>query len=124
MKTYEVVRELVKLMDDNKPEQKKILWDAFTKMFDLMVEEYEHKKVAAVAAKAFEEKAVATSKAKAAASPKAKVQSKRKKIDWPKAEACRKAGWDYTKIADELGCSYATVYNHFTSKTQAKGATK
>lgn len=114
MKTYEVVRELVKMMDDNKPEQKKILWDAFTKMFDLMVEEYEHKKVAAVAAKAFEEKA------KAAASPKAKVQSKRKKIDWPKAEACRKAGWDYTKIADELGCSYATVYNHFN----VKGATK
>ena len=118
MKTYEVVRELVKLMDDNQPEQKKILWDAFTKMFDLMVEEYEHKKVAAVAAKA--------DKVKAAASPKAKAQpkGKRKAIDWPKAEACRKAGWDYTKIADELGCSYATVYNHFTSKTQAKGATK
>ena len=83
-------------------------------MFDLMVEEYEHKKVAAVAAKA--------DKVKAAASPKAKAQpkGKRKAIDWPKAEACRKAGWDYTKIADELGCSYATVYNHFN----VKGATK
>ena len=64
MKTYEVVRELVKMMDDNKPEQKKILWDAFTKMFDLMVEEYEHKKVAAVAVKA--------DKFKAAASPRQK----------------------------------------------------
>ena len=114
MKTYEVVRELVKMMDDNQPEQKKILWNAFTDMFDLMVEEYEHKKVAAVAAKA--------DKVKAAASPKAKAQpkGKRKAIDWPKAEACRKAGWDYAKIADELGCSYATVYNHFN----VKGATK
>ena len=114
MKTYEVVRELVKMMDDDHPKQKAILWDSFTKMFDLMVEEYEHKKVAAVAAKA--------DKVKAAASPKAKAQpkGKRKAIDWPKAEACRKAGWDYTKIADELGCSYATVYNHFN----VKGATK
>lgn len=114
MKTYEVVRELVKMMDDNQPEQKKILWDAFTKSFDLMVEEYEDKKATAAAVKA--------DKVKAAASPKAKAQpkGKRKAIDWPKAEACRKAGWDYTKIADELGCSYATVYNHFN----VKGATK
>ena len=97
MKTYEVVRELVKMIDDNQPKQKEILWDAFTKMFDLMVSEYEQKNVAVVKAKA---------------EPKAK----RKAIDWPKAEACRKAGWDYAKIADELGCSYATVYNHFKAK--------
>ena len=112
MKTYEVVRELVKLMDDNQPKQKEILWPAFTKMFDLMVEEYEAKKSTATAVK--------TSKVKAAATPKAKAQPKRLKIDWPKAEACRKAGWDYTKIADELGCSYATVYNHFKAKEGTK----
>ena len=97
MKTYEVVRALVKMMDEDQPKQKEILWDAFTKMFDLMVAEYEQKKVATVKAKA---------------EPKAK----RKPIDWPKAEACRKAGWDFKKIADELGCSYNTVYNHFTKE--------
>lgn len=39
----------------------------------------------------------------------------RKPIDWPKAEACRKAGWSIPKIADELNCAEATVYNHFKS---------
>ena len=120
MKTYEVVRELVKLMDDNQPKQKAILWDAFTKMFDLMVEEYEDRKYTAVIQKAAD--AAGASKVKATASPTAKAQPKgrRKAIDWPKAEACRKAGWDYAKIADELGCSYNSVYNHFNTK----GATK
>ena len=115
MKTYEVVRELVKMMDDSQPKQKAILWDSFTKMFDLMIEEYEAKRVTADAAQA--------DKVMAAATPKAKAQPKRKtKIDWPKAAACRQAGWDYKKIADELGCSYATVYNHFN--TERKGVTK
>ena len=34
-------------------------------------------------------------------------------IDWPKAEACHNAGWDYAKIADELKCTEQTVRNHF-----------
>ena len=48
-----------------------------------------------------------------AAAPKKKPG--RKPIDWPKAEACRKAGWSIPKIADELNCAEATVYNHFKS---------
>ena len=55
---------------------------------------------------------------KAAAKPK--TATKRKKIDWPKAEACRKAGWDYQQIADELGTSYNTVYLHFRNKEATK----
>lgn len=50
--------------------------------------------------------------------PKASAPKKkpgRKPIDWPKAEACRKAGWSIPKIADELNCAEATVYNHFKS---------
>lgn len=100
MKTYEVVREVVKLMDDDQPKQKAILWDAFTKLFDLMVEEYEKK----------------PKKATAAAVKAPKPKAKRGSIDWGKAEACWKAGWDYKKIADELGCSYHTIYNHFNEK--------
>ena len=53
------------------------------------------------------------SKVNTTASPKKKPG--RKPIDWPKAEACRKAGWSIPKIADELNCAEATVYNHFKS---------
>lgn len=56
--------------------------------------------------------------AKPKAKPKATAPKKkpgRKPIDWPKAEACRKAGWSIPKIADELNCAEATVYNHFKS---------
>lgn len=55
---------------------------------------------------------------KAKAEPKAAAPKKkpgRKPIDWPKAEACKKAGWSIPKIADELNCAEATVYNHFKS---------
>ena len=54
---------------------------------------------------------------KVKAEPKAAPKKKpgRKPIDWPKAEACRKAGWSIPKIADELNCAEATVYNHFKS---------
>ena len=55
---------------------------------------------------------------KAEAKPKAAAPKKkpgRKPIDWPKAEACRKAGWSIPKIADELKCAEATVYSHFKS---------
>ena len=48
------------------------------------------------------------------AEPKVKKKTGRKKeIDWGKADACRKAGWSVPKIADELKCSEAAVYNHF-----------
>lgn len=53
------------------------------------------------------------SKVNTTAAPKKKPG--RKPIDWPKAEACRKAGWSIPKIADELKCAEATVYNHFKS---------
>lgn len=54
---------------------------------------------------------------KVKAEPKAAPKKKpgRKPIDWPKAEACRKAGWSIPKIADELNCAEQTVYNHFKS---------
>lgn len=57
-----------------------------------------------------------------AESKKAKPTVRKKPIDWPKAEACRKAGWDYAKIADELGCAYQTVYNHFNIKAGVQSA--
>ena len=37
----------------------------------------------------------------------------KKRIDWGKADACRKAGWPISKIADELGCSETAIYAHF-----------
>lgn len=59
----------------------------------------------------------APKKVEAKAEPKAAPKKKpgRKPIDWPKAEACRKAGWSIPKIADELNCAEQTVYNHFKS---------
>lgn len=36
-----------------------------------------------------------------------------KRIDWPKAEALKKAGWSIKAIAAEIGSTYATVYAHF-----------
>ena len=37
---------------------------------------------------------------------------KRIPIDTGKIKALRKAGWSAEKIADEMRCSVATVYNH------------
>lgn len=39
-----------------------------------------------------------------------------KRIDWPKAEALKKAGWSIKAIAAEIGSTYATVYGHFKSE--------
>lgn len=39
-----------------------------------------------------------------------------KRIDWPKAEALKKAGWSYKAIAEEIGSTYATVYAHFKAE--------
>ena len=36
----------------------------------------------------------------------------KKKIDTGKIKALKKAGWSVPKIADEMRCSVATVYNH------------
>ena len=65
-----------------------------------------------------ESEAPKKAEAKPKTEPKAAAPKKkpgRKPIDWPKAEACRKAGWSIPKIADELNCAEATVYNHFKS---------
>ena len=92
MTNIEFARELIKLIGDD-PKQNEILKGGLLEI----IKEPEKNAV--------QEK------------PKAKPKEKKtKKIDWPKAEACRKAGWDYTKIADELGCSYATVYAHFNKE--------
>lgn len=40
----------------------------------------------------------------------------RKKIDWPKAEALRKAGWKAKAIAEEIGATEASVYTYFSKK--------
>lgn len=35
-------------------------------------------------------------------------------IDYGKAEALRKAGWNIGDIAEELGCAKSTIYNYFS----------
>lgn len=47
---------------------------------------------------------------------KAVKEIKRKKIDWPKAEALRKAGWKAKAIAEEIGATEASVYTYFSKK--------
>lgn len=101
MKTYEAVRQLVGMLDDDQPKQRAILWDAFVKMFDLMVEEYEQ-----IKPKPGEEKPKQT-KTEAKPAPK-----KRVKFDVGKLGALRKAGWSVSKIADEMGVSEPTVRNY------------
>ena len=41
---------------------------------------------------------------------------KAKRVDWPKAEALKAAGWTNKAIAEELGCNPITVSNHFRVK--------
>lgn len=45
---------------------------------------------------------------------KAVKTAKRKPIDWPKAEACYRAGRSFAWIADELGCTVQAVRQHFS----------
>lgn len=40
------------------------------------------------------------------------AKTTKKKIDTGKIKALKKAGWSVPKIADEMRCSVATVYNH------------
>ena len=42
-----------------------------------------------------------------------KAAPEKKRIDWKKAEACRRAGWSIKAIAEEIGCTDAAVYAHF-----------
>lgn len=45
--------------------------------------------------------------------PKAeKVQTKKKSFDTGKMIALLRAGWNVPKVADEMGVSEATIYNH------------
>ena len=41
-----------------------------------------------------------------------KPKKEKKRIDTGKIKALKKAGWSVAKIADEMRCSVATVYNH------------
>lgn len=52
--------------------------------------------------------------------PAKKPAPKKKTIDYPKAEALRKAGWPVKKIADELGCAEQTLYKHFQESLSAQ----
>lgn len=45
-------------------------------------------------------------------SPAKKKEAKRKPFDVGKAMACRRAGWSYSKIAEELDCTEQTVRNN------------
>ena len=101
MKTYEAVRQLVGMMDDNQPKQRAILWDAFVRMFDLMVEEYEEIKPKPVETKPNQQK-----------TEEKPAPKKRVKFDVGKMGALRKAGWSVIKIADEMGVSEQTVRNY------------
>ena len=53
----------------------------------------------------------AVEKPKPEPKPVAKPAPKRK-VDWAKAAALRKAGWSFDKIGDELGVSGVTVSAH------------
>ena len=101
MKTHEAVKVLMRLLDDNQPKQKAIIWDAFVKMFDLMIEEYE-----ALRPKEEPPRVEVEIGAKAV---KVETKKKRPTFDVGKMTALLKAGWSVPKIADEMGVSAPTV---------------
>lgn len=98
MTDREIIKTLVNVI-----EPKTVTEEALKQIIIGLLEEEVPKKV----------KSKANTTENTTASPKKKPG--RKPIDWPKAEACRKAGWSIPKIADELNCAEATVYNHFKS---------
>ena len=98
MTDREIIKALVNVI-----EPKSVTEEALKQIIIGLLEEDAPKKV----------KAKANTTENTTASPKKKPG--RKPIDWPKAEACKKAGWSIPKIADELKCAEATVYNHFKS---------
>lgn len=52
--------------------------------------------------------------------PEVPEKPKAKRVDWPKAEALKAAGWTNKAIAEELGCNPITVSNHFRVKELAE----
>ena len=53
--------------------------------------------------------------------PKSPVgQGRKRKLDTGKMRALREAGWSYKKIADEMSCSEATVWNFFNKDKEDK----
>ena len=49
---------------------------------------------------------------------------KRKPFDTGKMKALLDGGWPVTKIADEMGCSPATIYDHMKKEGLAVGKVK
>lgn len=47
-------------------------------------------------------------------------QGRKRKLDTRKMRALREAGWSYKKIADEMSCSEATVWNFFNKDKEDK----
>ena len=45
-----------------------------------------------------------------------KPKGRAKRIDWPKVEALKNAGWKNKDIAEEIGCNAVTIGNHFRDK--------
>ena len=101
MKTHEAVKVLMRLLDDNQPKQKAIIWDAFVKMFDLMIEEYEALRP--------KEEPPRVEVEIGAEAVKVETKKKRPTFDVGKMTALLKAGWSVPKIADEMGASAPTV---------------
>lgn len=56
--------------------------------------------------------------------PKKKKEPKRVPIDMGKIGALRDGGWSIAKIADEMGCSQATVYSVIKKLREKKEAEK
>ena len=42
-----------------------------------------------------------------------KPKGRAKRIDWPKVEALKNAGWKNKEIAEEIGVSEGSISNHF-----------
>lgn len=49
-----------------------------------------------------------------------KPAGRKKELDTKKMEALRAAEWPYKKIAEEMGCAEATVWNYFNKRAEAK----
>ena len=107
MKTHEAVKVLRRLLDDNQPKQKAIIWDAFVKMFDLMIEEYE-----ALRPKPAEPIKVLGIEEIEPDKDKPKTKRYKTKFDVGKLGALRNAGWSIAQIAEEMGVTDQTVRNY------------
>lgn len=101
MKNLEMAKKLIEMIDGKHAEEMEALkWAAILCIDSVNMKKEEAKKTATKAA--------------------AKKTGRKSALDWGKAEACRRAGWTYEKIADELGCATVTVAKHFADKEGAK----